>query len=57
MSDGEIVRPAEASRRLGVPTKVIAQAMYERKLPRVRLADGTLGIPADALADFQRQSA
>jgi len=31
--------------------------MYERKLPRVRLADGTLGIPADALADFERRSA
>jgi hypothetical protein len=27
--------------------------MYERKLPRVRLDDGTLGIPADALDDFQ----
>ena len=57
MSDGEILRPAEAARRLGLPTKVIVQAMYERKLPRLRLADGTLGIPADALADFQRQSA
>ena len=54
MTDGGL-RPAEAARRLGVPTKVIVQAMYERKLPRVRLADGTLGIPADALADFQRQ--
>jgi hypothetical protein len=57
MTDREILRPAEAARRLGVPTKIIVQAMYERKLPRVRLADGTLGIPADALAGFQRQSA
>ena len=57
MSEDEVLRPAEAARRLGVPTKVIVQAMYERKLPRVRLADGTLGIPADALEDFQRQSA
>jgi len=57
MTDGEILRPAEAARRIGVPTKVIVKAMYERRLPRVRLADGTLGIPADALADFQRQSA
>jgi hypothetical protein len=27
--------------------------MYEKKLPRVRLADGTLGIPSDALEGFQ----
>jgi len=27
--------------------------MYEKKLPRVRLEDGTLGVPADALDDFQ----
>jgi hypothetical protein len=26
--------------------------MYERKLPRVRLEDGTLGVPADALDNF-----
>ncbi len=25
--------------------------MYEKKLPRVRLQDGTLGIPADSLGD------
>lgn len=56
MTDGEILRPAEAARRLGVPTKVVVQAMYKRTLPRVRLADGTLGIPTDALADFQRRS-
>jgi len=39
MSGGEILRPTEAARRPGVPTKVIVQAMYERKLPRVPLAD------------------
>jgi len=55
MTDEELLRPAEAARRLGVPTKVIVQAMYERTIPRVRLADGTLGIPADALADFQQR--
>lgn len=44
--------PAEAARRLGVQTRVIVQAMYEKKLARVRLSDGTLGIPADALDDF-----
>ena len=53
MSESEILLPAEAARRLGVPTRVIIQAMYEKKLPRVRLADGTLGIPADALDGFQ----
>jgi hypothetical protein len=57
VSEGEILLPAEAARRLGIPTKVVVQAMYERKLPRVRLEDGTLGVPADALADFQRESA
>lgn len=53
MSEREILLPAEAARRLGVPTRVIIQAMHEKKLPRVRLADGTLGIPADALDGFQ----
>ena len=53
MSDSEILRPAEAARRLGVATRIIIQAMYEKKLPRVRLADGTLGIPSDALDTFQ----
>ena len=53
MSEREILLPAEVARRLGVPTRVIIQAMYEKKLPRVRLADGTLGIPADALDGFQ----
>ncbi len=45
--------PAEAARRLNVPTRIVVQAMYEKKLPRVRLADGTLGVPADALAEFR----
>jgi hypothetical protein len=31
---------------------VIIEAMYYKRLPRVRLEDGTLGIPADALDDF-----
>jgi hypothetical protein len=53
----EILLPAEAARRLGIATKDIVRAMYERRIPRVRLEDGTLGIPADALADFQRETA
>ena len=28
---------------------VVIEAMYERRVPRVRLPDGTLGIPADSL--------
>ena len=52
MSETEILRPSEAAQRLRVRTRVIIQAMYEKELPRVRLADGTLGIPADALKDF-----
>ena len=53
MIDSEVLLPAEAARRLGVPTRLIIQAMYEKKLPRVKLADGTLGVPADALDGFQ----
>jgi hypothetical protein len=53
MSETEILRPAEAARRLGVATRVVIQAMYEEKIPRVRLPDGTLGIPSDALDAFQ----
>lgn len=52
MTGTEILRPAEAARRLGVRTRVIIEAMYYERLPRVRLEDGTLGIPEDALEDF-----
>jgi hypothetical protein len=51
MTDQEILLPAEVARRLGVPTVQVVRAMYEKKLPRVRLQDGTLGIPADSLGD------
>ena len=53
MSEPEVLRPAEAARRIGVRTRVIIQAMYEKRLPRVKLPDGTLGIPSDALHNFQ----
>ena len=53
MTEPEILLPAEAARRLGVPTRVVVRAMYERTIPRVRLDDGTLGIPADALDTFE----
>ena len=53
MTEVEVLLPAEAARRIGVPTRVIVQAMFEKKLPRVKLEDGTLGVPADALEAFQ----
>ncbi len=56
MTDGQVLLPAEAARRLGVPTRVIVQAMYERTIARVRLDDGTLGIPEDALDTFEAQA-
>ena len=49
MTTAEVLRPAEAARRLGVSTEVVVRAMYERRVPRVRLEDGTLGVPSDAL--------
>ena len=55
MTGNEVLLPAEAARRLGVPTRVVVQAMYEQRLPRVRLEDGTLGIPADVLDQFEVQ--
>ncbi len=57
MTEAEVLLPAEAARRLGVATRVIVQAMYEKKLPRVKLEDGTLGVPAEALDGFQVPSA
>lgn len=49
MSEAKILHPTEAARKLGVPTREIIKAMYEKRVPRVRLDDGTLGIPEDAL--------
>ena len=57
MTEQEVLLPAEAAQRLGVPTRVVVQAMHEKRLPRVRLEVGTLGIPADALDSFQVQTA
>jgi pyridoxal biosynthesis lyase PdxS len=53
VNDADVLLPAEAARRLGVPTRVVVEAMYEHRLPRVRLADGTLGVPADGLEAFK----
>jgi hypothetical protein len=57
MNGQEVLLPAEAAQRLGVATRVVVQAMYERRLPRVRLQDGTLGIPAEALESFHVKTA
>ena len=57
MTEHEVLLPAEAAQRLGIPTRVVVQAMYEKRLPRVRLEDGTLGVPADALGSFHVQTA
>ena len=56
MTESEELIPADSARRLGVATRVIVQAMYEKRLPRVKLEDSTLGIPADALDAFGVQS-
>ena len=53
MTDSHVLLPSEAARRLGVPTRVVIQAMYEKKLPKVPLDDGTFGVPSDALDGFQ----
>ena len=53
MSERETLLPSEAAQRLGVQTRVVIQAMYEERLPRVRLSDGTLGVPAEALESFE----
>lgn len=52
MNEEEILRPSEFARRLGVETVVVVRAMYDRRVPRVELDDGTLGIPASALVGF-----
>jgi len=56
MTEQEGLLPAEAARRLGVPTRAVVQAMYEKRLSRVKLDDGTLGIPAAALDSFRAQA-
>ena len=52
LNDDEVLRPTEFARRLGVRTIVVLRAMHARQVPRVLLPDGTLGIPASALASF-----
>lgn len=56
MTDSKVLLPAEAARELGVPTRVIVKAMYERTIAYVPLDDGTLGIPVEAVEDFRAQA-
>ena len=53
MSESEVLLPAEFAQRAGVATRLVVEAMYEKRVPRVKLPDGTLGIPASALDTFQ----
>lgn len=53
MAETKVLRPAEFAERLGVQTRVVIEAMYERRVPRVQLDDGTLGIPEEALDSFE----
>lgn len=51
--DEEILRPTQFARRLGVETIVVIRAMHERRVPKVKLDDGTFGIHASALTSFE----
>ena len=46
MTDSEVLLPAEAARRLGVPTRVVIQAMYEK---RPSHACGSMTAPSASL--------
>lgn len=56
MTEDSVLWPAEAARLLGVPTGVVVRLMYERRVERVRLEDGTLGIPTSALDRLRLES-
>jgi len=52
----EILRPSQFAKRLGVETLVIVRAMHEGTLPRIKMTDGTYGIPSAALTTFSPSS-
>lgn len=52
MSD-EVLRPSAAAEHLGLPTRDVVRLMYERRVPRIRLPDGTLGVPVSALENLR----
>ena len=51
MSD-VVLRPSAVAAQLGVPTRDVIRLMWERRVPRVRLADGTLGVPQSAVEEL-----
>ena len=57
MTDGEISGLLRLPAGSVCQRRSLSRRCMSGSSPRVRLADGTLGIPADALADFQRHSA
>jgi hypothetical protein len=49
----ELLRPAVAAERLGIPTRVLVRLMHERRIPHV-VKDGIAHVPADAIDQFRR---
>jgi hypothetical protein len=49
-----VLRPSAAAELLGLPTREIIRLMWEERVPRVRLADGTLGVPEAAVHALRR---
>lgn len=48
----EVLRPTQFAQRLGVETIVVVRAMHRGDVPRIRMSDGSFGIPASALDTF-----
>jgi excisionase family DNA binding protein len=48
----ELLRAAEAARRLGISTKDLLQLVYERKI-RYVMVNGIAHVPVDGLDDYR----
>jgi excisionase family DNA binding protein len=48
----ELLRPAAAAERLGIPTRVLVRLMHERRIPHV-MKDGIAHVPAEAVDQFR----
>ena len=48
----EVLRPSQFAKRLGVETLVVVRAMHDGRLPRIKMPDGTYGVPSSALTTF-----
>jgi hypothetical protein len=53
--DVELVRAAEAARRLEIPTKEVIRPMYHRDI-RFVVVDAIAHIPADAIDEYRSNS-